>query len=203
MAGMPFRLGIMGGTFDPIHHGHLIVASELRAALDLDRVLLMPNARSPFKDDVSVSGPEDRLAMLRLAIDGIPWLDVSTIELERGGVSFTSDTLSELAATHPAARLVFLMGADALGDLPRWHRPDRIVSLAEIGVASRPGVTTDIDVVVAALPAAEGRVTVVPTPLIAISATDIRRRIRDARPIAFHVPAAVERYIRTNRLYTD
>ncbi len=193
----------MGGTFDPVHHGHLILASELRAALDLDLVLLVPNAQSPFKERSTVSQPEDRLAMLRLATAGIPWLDVSTIELDRGGVSYTVDTLVALTLQHEEASLVFLMGADSLTDLPRWRRPAEILARAEIGVASRPGVVPDLAGLFAALPSAVGRVRVITTPLIAISATDIRGRVRAGRPIAFHVPPLVERYIRTNRLYTD
>jgi len=193
----------MGGTFDPIHLGHLIVASELRAALDLDRIILVPNARSPFKSGDEVSHASERLAMLGLAVSGIPWLDVSMIEVERGGVSYTVETLDTLYSEDAGAKLVFLMGADSLVDLPRWREPTKILALAEIGVASRPGAKVDIAGVVAALPTAAGRVTVVSTPHIAISATDIRARVRTGHPITFHVPGAVERYIFANRLYLD
>lgn len=197
------RLGIMGGTFDPIHLGHLIVASELRASLQLDRILLMPNARSPFKIVSAISSANDRLSMLRLAVSGIDWLEVSTAEIDREGVSYTVETLALLAAHNPMSTLMFLMGADSLHDLPRWKRPNEILALAEIGVASRPGIEIDIAGIILALPAAAGRVTIVSTPAIEISATDIRYRVRAGRPITFHVPAAVERYILTHRLYLD
>jgi nicotinate-nucleotide adenylyltransferase len=197
------RIGVLGGTFDPIHHGHLILASELRAELALDSVLLVPNARSPFKPGESISPGAHRAAMLKLVTAETPWLELSTIELDRGGVSYTVDTLRALNVAHAPATLVFLMGADSLLDLHRWREPDAIVRLAEIGVAARPGVTVDIDAVADQLPGARGRVTVVPTPLIAISGTDIRFRVRTGRPIAFHVPPQVERYIREQRLYLD
>jgi len=193
----------MGGTFDPIHLGHLIVASELRASLNLDRILLIPNARSPLKNVSAISSTNDRLSMLHLAVSGIDWLEVSTAEIDRGGVSYTVETLALLAAHNPLSTLVFLMGADSLYDLPRWRRPNEILALAEIGVASRPGIGFDIAGIIAALPAAAGRVTTISTPSIEISATDIRHRVRAGRPITFQVPAEVERYILTNRLYFD
>lgn len=203
MTGAPIRLGVLGGTFDPIHLGHLILASELRAALSLDRVLLIPNARSPFKNGEIVSPAVHRLAMLRLAVSDSPWLDVSTVELDRGGISYTVDTLAALHAEHPIADLVFLMGADSLADLPRWRDPIGIFALAEIGVASRPGSPVDVEPVIEEHPSAHGRISVVPTPHIAISATDIRDRVRTGRPITFLVPPTVERYILANRLYRD
>ncbi len=197
------RLGIMGGTFDPIHLGHLIVASELRASLTLDRVILVPNARSPFKTSDPISSADDRREMLNLAASDVDWLEISTVELERGGVSYTVDTLAEFTASNPGTTLVFLMGADSLLELPRWRRPTEILTLAEIGVAARPGIDIDIAGVITALPAAAGRVTVASTPSIEISATDIRHRVRTGRPITFLVPADVEQYILSNRLYLD
>jgi nicotinate-nucleotide adenylyltransferase len=197
------RLGILGGTFDPVHHGHLIMASELRAALSLDSVLLVPNARSPFKPDDSVTSGAHRAAMLKLVVNDTPWLELSTIELDRGDVSYTVDTLSALSLNRASETLVFLVGADSLIDLHRWREPAEILRLAEIGVASRPGTLVDTESVVEQLPAAAGRITVVTTPLIAISATDIRHRVRTGLPIAFQVPPAVEHYIRDHRLYLD
>ena len=197
------RLGVLGGTFDPVHHGHLILASELRAALSLEKVLLVPNARSPFKPGELVTSGDHRAAMLQLAVGGISWLELSTIELERSGVSYTVDTLRSLNSMFPSESLIFLMGADSLIDLHRWREPAEIVRLAEIGAASRPGTLVDIDAVMDQIPAARGRITIVPTPLISISGTDIRYRVSTARPISFHVQPAVERYIREQRLYLD
>lgn len=199
----PRRIGVLGGTFDPIHHGHLIVASELRAALGLNSVMLVPNAKSPFKPGDQMTSGAHRAAMLEMVVMETPWLNLSTIELDRGGVSYTVDTLRQLHQAEPRDRHVFLMGADSLIDLHRWREPVEILRLAEIGVASRPGIAVDIDAVIERLPDALGRITVVPTPLIAISATDIRYRVRTGRPIAFHVPRAVEEYIRAHRLYLD
>ena len=197
------RLGIFGGTFDPVHLGHLILVSELRYALGLDRVLLIPNARSPFKSDQEISPAAHRVAMLELAVAATPWLDVSTIELERGGVSYTVDTLRALHQHDPAAQLVFLMGADSLAELPTWRDPEGILSLAEIGVACRPGASPDISATHAALPTSRNRVHAVETPLIALSSSDIRTRIRDGKPITFLVPPTVEHYITTHNLYSQ
>ncbi len=197
------RLGVLGGTFDPIHHGHLILASELRAALALDSVLLVPNARSPFKPGDSISTGAHRAAMIEIVVSQTSWLELSTIELARGGVSYTADTLRELSSARPSDEIVFMMGADALIDLHRWREPAEILRFAEVGVASRPGTVVDVDAVIDRLPEAYGRITVVPIPLIAISGTDIRYRVRTGRPIAFHVPPEVERYIRAHRLYLD
>ena len=197
------RLGILGGTFDPIHHGHLIAAAELRHALALDRVLLVPNADPPHKPGVPVSTAEDRLAMIRLAIAGVPWLEIDTIELDRGGRSYTVDTLRALAAREPRSLLLFLMGEDSLRDLPRWHRPEEIVALADLGVATRPGVVVDVDAILSTLPAARDRVHLVEIPQIGIASRDIRVRVAGGRPIAFQVPPLVESYIERRRLYQD
>lgn len=197
------RLGIFGGTFDPVHLGHLILVSELRAALRLDRVLLVPNARSPFKTDQEISPEADRVAMLALAVAETPWLDVSTIELDRGGVSYTIDTLKQLHNDAPESQLFFLMGADSLIDLPSWRDPSGILTLSEIAVACRPGVSPNVSAVVSALPLARDRIHVVETPLIELSSTGIRSRVRQHKPITFLVPAPVERYIHKHHLYAD
>lgn len=195
------RIGLLGGTFDPIHLGHLIAAVELRHALGLNRVLLIPNAAPPHKPGLPISSSADRIAMLRLAIADIPWLAIDTIELDRGGLSYTVDTLASLKIRLAPAALVFLMGEDSLLDLPTWRNPEEIVALAEIGVATRPGVVVDLDAVYRAVPRAHGRLHVVEIPEIGIASRDIRQRVVDGRPIAFQVPEAVERYIRDHRLY--
>jgi nicotinate-nucleotide adenylyltransferase len=195
------RLGILGGTFDPIHHGHLIAAAELRHALRLDRVLLVPNAHPPHKPGVPLSAAEDRVAKLELAIEGVPWLAVDRMELERGGRSYTVETLAALAERLPEATLVFLMGEDSLRDLPTWREPERIVELAELGVASRPRVTVDQTGLYAAIPNARGRVSIVEIPEMAIASRDLRQRVAEGRPISFQVPGAVERYIVEHGLY--
>jgi nicotinate-nucleotide adenylyltransferase len=197
------RLGIFGGTFDPVHLGHLILVSELRAALGLDRVLLVPNARSPFKTNQEISSESDRIAMLEIAVADTPWLDVSTIELDRGGISYTIDTLNQLHQQQPGAKLFFLMGADSLLDLPSWRDPNGILSLAEIAVATRPGVSPDLAPIQSSLPTAKNRIHIIETPLIALSSTDIRRRVHARKPITFLVPAPVEHYIAKHGLYLE
>jgi nicotinate-nucleotide adenylyltransferase len=195
------RLGIFGGTFDPIHLGHLIAATELRHALSLDRVLFVPAGRPPHKAAREVSSGADRLAMLRLAVADNPAVEIDTLDLERGGLSFTADLLAALLDQRPGSALFFLMGNDSLRDLPNWHEPRRIAELAELGVASRAGVGFDLDAVLRAVPEARNRVHLVPIPLIGISSTEIRRRVAAGAPVAYQVPRAVEEYIRNRGLY--
>ena len=200
---MPDRIGIFGGTFDPVHIGHLIAAAELRHALHLDRVLFVPTGSPPHKGNVTVAPAADRLAMLQLAIAGEPSFAVSTIELDRTGPSYTVDTLAALRSAHPDATLILLMGEDSLRDLPAWREPDRILALAEVGVATRPGVDVDLTALSISLPAARDRVTVVPIPSIGVSSRDIRRRVTDGLPITFLTPRTVGEHIFSNGLYRD
>lgn len=195
------RVGVFGGTFDPVHLGHLIVAVEIRHRLALDRLLFVPAGRPPHKAGLAISSDADRLAMLRLALADDPALELSTIDLDRSRPSFTVDLLAGLRRDLAPARLVFVMGEDSLRDLPRWHEPGRIAELAELAVALRPGAGVDLDAVYRAVPEARGRVHLVATPLIGISSTDLRRRVRSGEPIRHQVPAAVEAYIRDRGLY--
>jgi nicotinate-nucleotide adenylyltransferase len=199
----PPRLGIFGGTFDPIHLGHLIAATELRHALGLDRVVFVPAGRPPHKTAREVSGGPDRLAMLRLAVADDPRFEIDTLDLERGGLSYTADLLAVLHEQRPEAEFFFLMGNDSLRDLPNWHEPRRIAALAELGVASRAGVSFDLDAILRAVPEARGRVHLVPIPLIGISSTEIRRRVATGAPIAYQVPRPVEEYVYTHWLYRN
>ena len=194
-------IGLFGGTFDPVHLGHLIVATELRHALGLDRLLFVPAGRPPHKSGQEVADDEHRLTMLRLALAGTPDLEVSTADLDQGSPSYTADLLVRLGAELGPARLVFLIGNDSLRDLPNWREPRRIAALAELGVAARLGAPVDLAAVLAAVPEARGRVHLVETPLIGISSREIRRRVAAGAPIRFQVPAAVEGYIREHGLY--
>lgn len=195
------RIGIFGGTFDPVHLGHLVVAADLAHALRLDRLVFMPAGRPPHKDANLVGDDDHRLDMLRLALADNPSFEISTVDLERDGPSYTADLLDLLAEREPDATLVFLMGEDSLRDLPTWHDPERILRRAEIGVALRPGVGVDLAELHQRLPATRDRVTVVPTPLIGISSTDIRRRVAAGEPVRYQVPDAVLAYILRNGLY--
>jgi nicotinate-nucleotide adenylyltransferase len=198
------RLGIFGGSFDPIHIGHLIVAEILAYRLELDHVLFLPAARPPHKPGHTLAPNADRLRMIELAIEGAPNFSVSEIDLNRPGPSYTSDTLAELREQvgHDAA-FEFLMGMDSLSDFPRWYRPDQIAERARLGVARRPGVDVsarDIEILV---PASQGRIDVVAVPLIDISSSDIRDRIRTGQPYRFQVMPGVAEYIRSNGLYLN
>jgi nicotinate-nucleotide adenylyltransferase len=195
------RIGVFGGTFDPPHLGHLIVASELRYALSLDRVLFLPAGRPPHPEGQIVSADEHRLTMLHLALADAPEFAISTVDLERVGPSYTADTLVLLQERLGPARLFFLMGEDSLRDLPTWHEPNLVASRAELGVARRPGVVVDVTAVFTAVPAARDRVHVVDVPEIGISSREIRSRVAQGRPIRFHVPRSVEAYIDRHGLY--
>jgi nicotinate-nucleotide adenylyltransferase len=195
------RIGVLGGTFDPVHNGHLHIADTLRTALSLDRVLWVPAGRPPHKTDQIVSSDRDRLAMLDLALAGAATDETSTIDINRFGPSYTADTLEILAGHFPPARLFFLMGEDSLRDLPTWHDPERILRVAELAVAGRPGVETDLESLELQVPGVGKRVNVVPTDEVAISSSDIRRRVSENQSIRGLVPAMVEAYIRDHGLY--
>lgn len=195
------RIGVFGGTFDPVHLGHLVVAADLAHALRLDRTVFVPAGRPPHKDMDLVGDDDHRLEMLRLALADNPAFEISTVDLERDGPSYTADLLDIMAEREPEADLVFLMGEDSLRDLPTWHEPERILRRAEIGVAMRPGVEVDLAGLHDVLPATRERITIVPTPLIGISSTDIRRRVAAGEPIRYQVPDPVLAYILRNGLY--
>jgi nicotinate-nucleotide adenylyltransferase len=201
--GQPRRIGVLGGTFDPVHNGHLYIANALRAALDLERVVWVPAGRPPHKTGQIVSSDRDRLAMLDLALAGSTVDQIDTIDIERSGPSYTADTLEILAETFAPARLFFLMGEDSLRDLPTWHDPERLLRTAELAVAARPGVAADLASVIRQIPTVRGRVHLVPTEEIAISSSEIRRRVRNNLSIRGLVPAAVEEYIRDHGLYKE
>jgi nicotinate-nucleotide adenylyltransferase len=197
----PRRIGVLGGTFDPVHNGHLSIANALRAALDLERVVWVPAGRPPHKTGQIVSRDRDRLAMLELALAGSTDDEISTIDIDRAGPSYTADTLEILAERFGPARLFFLMGEDSLRDLPTWHDPERLLRVAELAVAARPGVDANLGSVARQVPAVQRRVHVVPTEEIAISSSEIRRRARENQSIQGLVPAPVEAYIRDHGLY--
>lgn len=199
------RLGIYGGTFDPVHYGHLLLAECCREQCRLDQVWFMPAAAPPHKTAAHVAAAEHRAAMLELALGGHESLLVSRLELNRGGVSYTVDTLRALAAEDPSRELFFLMGADSLHDLSNWREPGAICELATLVIVGRPG-QPPIDVgSLSAWTSAERvarfeqhRVTM---PLIDLTSRDIRRRVADGQSIRFRTPRAVEAYVQAHGLY--
>jgi nicotinate-nucleotide adenylyltransferase len=189
------KLGILGGSFNPVHHGHLVAASRAAEAAGLDRVLLVPAALSPLKTRDGLASDRDRLAMLRLAVRDNPLFAVWDGELRRGGVSYSVDTLRDLQA-RTGARLYWILGADAFRLLPRWKESAEVARLARFLVLPRPG---------SAAPRLRGvRSRLVPgAPLLEISSTEIRRRLRRGLSVRYLVPDAVERYLRARKVYSS
>lgn len=183
------RLGIFGGTFDPVHVGHLAIARAALEAVPLDRVLFVPARRSPLKDRGPFAGEADRLAMLQLAIADEPRFAVLDDELEREGPSYTVDTIDRLAGED---ELFLILGSDALIDFPRWREPERIARLATLLVADRPG---------APLPAPDARVRVFDAPRLDISSRELRARAARGRSLRYLVPEAAWRHIEARGLY--
>ncbi len=187
---------MFGGTFDPIHNGHLAAAVNARHAASLDQVLLMI-ANQPWQktDTRHVTPAADRLAMVRAAVEGVEGLAVSTLELERGGPSYTADTLAVLDMQHPGTELYLIVGADAAEGMPTWERVGEVSELATLVVVNRPGAPPPVP------PPGWDDVLVVEVPALEISSTDLRARAAEGRPLDFLVPAPVIRCIRERGLY--
>jgi nicotinate-nucleotide adenylyltransferase len=200
------RVGILGGTFDPIHYGHLVIAEQVREALELDRVLFIPAAMPPHKLGLAITAASDRAAMVELAIAGNPSFAICRIELDRSGPSYTVDTLETFANEGRrqgiVRKLFFILSSEAARALPSWRAPARILELAQLAVVPRPGFPVlDGQVLGAMAGGSEDRVLTIETLPLAHSASDIRRRASAGRSIRYLVPPAVEAYIRDHRLY--
>jgi nicotinate-nucleotide adenylyltransferase len=200
------KLGILGGSFNPIHNGHIAMAEAARAAHGLDRVFLVPAGRPPHKRE-DLAPAEDRLEMTRIAVKGHEGLEASSIEVERPGTSYTVDTLEELKRRWPDAELYFILGADSVPELPSWKSSRRVLELARIVAVNRPGSSARIGPetlpgvapdVLARLEA--DRVTMAPSTC---ESRRIREAIRSGRPVSDQLPAAVEELIRRKRLYSS
>jgi nicotinate-nucleotide adenylyltransferase len=190
------RIGLLGGSFDPPHNGHLLAAGDAHDALSLDRVVFIPTAVQPLKAGQPSADAQHRLAMVRLLVDGDPRFEVDSLEIERGGLSYTVDTLTALTGRWPGAELFWLAGADVSQTFSKWREPDRIAQLAKLVVMQRTG--TGPMEVGAGLP--EGT-RVLETRRIDISSTEIRERVRQGRSIRGFVPDAVAAFIAQQRLY--
>ncbi|MDP9345235.1 MAG: nicotinate-nucleotide adenylyltransferase [Actinomycetota bacterium] len=194
-------IGILGGTFNPPHIGHLVMAQEAREQLGLARVVLMPVALPPHKEADGDPGVDVRLELARIAAAGEDGLEVSTVETDRGGASFTVDTLRELHERDPEQELTFIVGADMAHSLPAWRDPGRILELARLAVAEREGIARD-DIAARLAPLHDGsRVTFFDMPRIDVSSSDIRRRVAEGRSVRHLVPDAVVQAIVHRDLY--
>ncbi len=192
------RLGVMGGTFDPIHHGHLVAASEVQAWFGLDEVVFVPTGQPWQKSDRTVSPAEHRYLMTVIATASNPRFSVSRVDVDRRGPTYTVDTLRELHRRHPDSELFFITGADALAQIMTWHEPEDMFSLAEFVGCTRPGHSID-DVMLRDLP--RDRVRIVEIPALAISSTDCRDRVSRGEPVWYLVPDGVVQYIAKHSLY--
>jgi nicotinate-nucleotide adenylyltransferase len=191
-------IGIFGGSFNPPHYGHLIVLEAVADQLQLDRILFIPSAQPPNKRDVALAGAFERLEMTRLAVGGNPHFDVSDIEIRRTGLSYTIDTINSLTEMHRGAKLLLVIGMDNFMEFDTWKCADEIIAKADLVVMNRPGYNT---------PSSQhgyGKIArFVNVPQIAISSTDIRRRVKLGRSIRYLVPEAVQAYINSRRLYRE
>lgn len=196
------RIGVFGGSFDPVHYGHLLLAEQCREQVGLEKVLFIPAGQPPHKRGRPLSDARHRVEMVRLAIAGFEEYEVSTIEVERPGPSYTVETLEQLHEERPGDEFFLLMGPDMLLDFPHWKQPTRILELARLAVAlysedAHPIPPTDVSFI----DLLRERTTVVFMPTVKIRATDIRARVRTGRSIRFLVPPPVECYVHEHGLY--
>lgn len=197
------RVGILGGTFNPPHLGHLVCAQEAYRELELDRVMLIPARIPPHKPVEHEPGAHHRLELCRLAVAGDERFGVSEIELHRDGPSYTVDTLVALTTEAPKTKFFFIVGGDIAAGLPRWRQPERVLELATLAIAKRRGTArASVDTALSELPGSE-QARFFQMPRIGVSSTMIRRRVRAGQPIRYLVPDSVAQYIDDHGLYAD
>jgi nicotinate-nucleotide adenylyltransferase len=196
------RVGLFGGTFDPPHVGHLILAAEARSQLELTRVLWTVTPDPPHKQDQVITPLEHRLAMVKLAIEDEPSFELSDIELNRPGPHYTLDTIRLLAEQNPGAEIVPILGGDSLNDLPSWHKPKEILYAAHwVGVMRRPGETANLQELERQLPGISSKIHYVDAPLLEIASREIRSRAASGKPYRYYLPEPVYEYIEQHHLY--
>jgi nicotinate-nucleotide adenylyltransferase len=199
---MPDRIGLFGGTFDPPHLGHLILASEAYAQLDLTRLLWILTPEPPHKQDQFITAIEHRLAMVQLAIQDNPSFELSRVELDRPGPHYTLDTVELIAKQYPDADITPIIGGDSLRDLPTWHRPKELLYACHwVGVMRRPGETPDLDELERKLPGISSKIHYVDAPLLEIASREIRNRIAVGQTFRYYLPQPVYEYINQHHLY--
>jgi nicotinate-nucleotide adenylyltransferase len=192
------RIGVMGGTFDPVHHGHLVAASEVAARYDLAEVVFVPTGQPWQKVERHVTPAEDRYLMTVLATASNPQFSVSRVDIDREGLTYTIDTLRELHAARPGVELFFITGADALAQIFEWHSPEELFDLAHFVGVTRPGYTLEMD---SRFP--PGAVSLIEIPALTISSSDCRERVQRGAPIWYLVPDTVVRYVDKRGLYRE
>ncbi len=197
------KIGVLGGTFDPIHNGHIIVAEEVRARLNLAEVLFVPAGQPWLKEDSPILAAEHRVQMIRLAIAEQPYFKLSTMEIDRAGPSYTVDTITELQAQLGAGdELFFILGWDSLAQLPLWKEPSRLIKACRLVAVPRPGYSLpDLKFMEPKVPGLSQRVILLDKPEVDIDATEIRNRVAQGLPIRHLVPEPVDEYIRKHKLY--
>ncbi|WP_190239231.1 nicotinate-nucleotide adenylyltransferase [Pelotomaculum schinkii] len=199
------RLGIMGGTFDPIHYGHLVTAEGARYEYDLEKVIFIPAGQPPHKPNFKRTQAWRRYEMTRLAVATNPFFEESPIEIERPGPTYTIDTVQEISRLYPGAQIFFITGADAVAEILNWKKVERLLSICRFIAATRPGYKQgEIWKKIGALPQGlKNNIFYMEVPALAISSTDIRQRVRKGKPIKYLLPEPVETYITSNNIYLD
>jgi nicotinate-nucleotide adenylyltransferase len=196
------QIGLFGGTFDPPHLGHLILASEAYSQLDLNRLLWVLTPDPPHKQDQSITPIAHRLAMVKLAIQDNPTFELSRIELDRPGPHYTLDTIELIAEQYPHADITPIIGGDSLRDLPKWNRPRELLQACHwVGVMHRPGEQENLEALEKELPGISSKVHYVDAPLLEIESREIRSRIMDGKPFQYYLRPAVYQYIKEHHLY--
>lgn len=199
---MQQKIAIMGGTFDPVHYGHLVTAEAARCGFTLDKVVFVPSGRPPHKQERKISPAEHRLAMTQLAIATNPSFEVSRVEIDRPGFSYAVDTVAAFHERYgQEAEIYFITGADAILEILTWKNVDRLMEVCHFIAATRPGFQlSDMENI---LPRFRGKIIFMEVPALAISSTDIRERVRRGRPIKYLLPEPVEEYIYQHGLYRE
>lgn len=198
---MAEHYAILGGTFDPIHYGHLALAEEVCWQLDASHVFFVPAAQQPLKLGGHCASSAQRLRMVELAVADNPSFAVCDLEIKRGGRSYTVDTVAALHDDYPQADLTFVAGADVLRDLPRWHDVARLFQLCRFAIVTRPGHEIDLERLLVDLPVARDRIMAVRGPRLDISSTDLRDRLERGAPTRYQIPDSVRDYIERHGLY--
>ena len=199
---MSLRIGLFGGTFDPPHLGHLILASEAQTQLELNRLLWILTPEPPHKQERLITSVEDRLAMVQLAIADNKSFELSRIELDRPGPHYTLDTINLIAEQNPGADIVPIIGGDSLHDLPKWHEPQKLVYACHwIGVMRRPYKESNLDELESQLPGIRSKIHYVDAPLLEIASREIRSRIAEGKSVRYYLPSSVYEYINQHHLY--